>query len=125
MKIENTSIGKIIGIGEVSVLPGETKEVPEAYETSPILEVYRKQGFAKIIGKPKAVQKAEERAAADKAAVEKKAEEAEALRQSRLASLEGISEEDLGKMANELGINPAECKDQADVLKKVKAALKK
>lgn len=43
----------------------------------------------------------------------------------RLAALEGISEEALGKMANELGINPAECKDQADVLKKVKAALKK
>ena len=126
MKIENTSSGKIIGIGEVSVLPGETKEVPEAYETSPILEVYRKKGFSKIIGKPKAVHKAEERAAADKAAAEKKAaEEAEALRQSRLASLEGISEEDLGKLANELGINPAECKDQADVLKKVKAALKK
>lgn len=126
MKIKNTSSGKIIGIGEVSVLPGETKEIPEAYETSPILEVYRKQGFAKITGKPKAVQKAEEKAAADKAAAEKKAaEEAEALRQSRLASLEGISEEDLGKLANELGINPAECKDQADVLKKVKAALKK
>lgn len=126
MKIENTSSGKIIGIGEVSILPGETKEIPEAYETSPILEVYRKQGFAKIIGKPKAVQKAEEKAAANKAAAAKKAaEEAEALRQSRLASLEGISEEDLGKLANELGINPAECKDQADVLKKVKAALKK
>ena len=101
-------------------------KIEEAYETSPILEVYRKQGFAKITGKPKAVQKAEEKAAADKAAAEKKAaEEAEALRQSRLASLEGISEEDLGKLANELGINPAECKDQADVLKKVKAALKK
>ncbi len=126
MKIENTSSGKIIGIGEVSILPGETKEVPEAYETSPILDVYHKQGFAKIIGKPKAVQKAEEKAAADKAAAEKKtAEEAEALRQSRLASLEGINEEDLGKLANELDIHPAECKDQADVLKKVKAALKK
>lgn len=126
MKIENTSSGKIIGIGEVSILPGETKEIPEAYETSPILEVYRRQGFAKIIGKPKAVQKAEEKATANKAAAAKKAaEEAETLRQSRLASLEGISEEDLGKLANELGINPAECKDQADVLKKVKAALKK
>ena len=31
MKIENTSSGKIIGIGEVSVLPGETKEIPEAF----------------------------------------------------------------------------------------------
>lgn len=120
MKIENTSSGKIIGIGEVSVLPGETKEIPEAYETSPILEVYRNQGFARITGKPKAFQKEGE-----KASDEKKAEEAEALRQSRLASLKGINEEDLGKLANELGINPAECKDQADVLKKVKAALKK
>ncbi len=68
MKIENTSNGKIIGIGEVSILPGEMKEIPEAYETSPILEVYQKQGFAKITGKPKAVQKSEEKAAAEKAA---------------------------------------------------------
>lgn len=126
MKIENISTGKIIGIGEVTVLPGETKEIPEAYETSPILEVYKKNGFARITGKPKAVEKSEAEKVAEKAAAEKKAtEEAEALRQARLASLEGISEEDLGKLANELGINPAECRDQADVLKKVKAALKK
>lgn len=126
MKIENTTEGKIIGIGDVTVLPGETKDIPEAFETSPVLEVYKRCGFAKITGRPKAVQKAEEDAAAEKAAAEKKAaEDAEALRQARLAALEGISEEDLGKMANELGINPAECKDQADVLKKVKAALKK
>lgn len=126
MKIENISNGKIIGIGDVTVLPGETQEVPEAYETSPILEVYKKNGLAKITGKPKAVEKSEAAKAAEKAAAEKKAaEDAEALRHARLAALEGISEEDLGKMANELGINPAECKDQADVLKKVKAALKK
>lgn len=126
MKIENISTGKIIGIGEVTVLPGEVKEIPEAYETSPILEVYKKNGFARITGKPKAVEKSEAEKTAEKAAAGKKAaEEAEVLRQSRLASLEGISEEDLGKLANELGINPAECKDQADVLKKVKAALKK
>ena len=35
MKIENIG-NKIIGIGEVTVLPGETKEIPKAYETSPI-----------------------------------------------------------------------------------------
>ena len=58
-------------------------------------------------------------------AEKKAAEEAEALRKARLASLEGISEEALGSLANELGINPAECKDQKDVLRKVKAALKK
>ena len=125
MKLENISNGKIIGIGEVTVLPGETKDIPEAYETSPILEVYKRNGFA-ITGKPKSVEKSEaEKAAAEADAAKKAAEDAEALRQARLAALEGISEEALGKMANELGINPAECKDQADVLKKVKAALKK
>lgn len=125
MKIENIG-GKIIGIGEVTVLPGETKEIPKSHETSPILEVYKNLGMAKITGKATAPAKTAEQIAEEKAAAEKKAaEEAEALRQARLASLEGISEEDLGKLANELGINPAECKDQADVLKKVKAALKK
>ena len=126
MKLENISNGKIIGIGEVTVLPGETKDIPEAYETSPILEVYKRNGFAKITGKSKPVEKSEaEKAAAEADAAKKAAEDAEALRQARLAALEGISEEALGKLANELGINPAECKDQADVLKKVKAALKK
>lgn len=126
MKIENISNGKIIGIGDVTVLPGETKDIPKAYETSPILEVYKRCGLAKITGKTSAQVKDAEKVASEKAADEKKAaEEAEALRQARLKSLNGISEEDLGKLANELGINPAECKDQADVLKKVKAALKK
>lgn len=125
MKIENIG-GKIIGIGEVTVLPGETKDIPEAYETSPILEVYKNLKMAKVTGKPTVPAKTEQQIAEEKAAEEKKAaEEAEALRQARLASLNGISEEDLGRLANELGINPAECKDQADVLKKVKAALKK
>lgn len=130
MKIENISNGKIIGVGEVSVLPGETKDIPEVYETSPILEVYKRLGFARIIGKSKAAQKSEaedrKEAEAKKAASEKKAvEEAEKLRQGRLVSLDGISDEDLGKLANELGINLADCKNQADVLKKVKAALNK
>lgn len=125
MKIENTG-SKIIGIGNISVLPGETKDIPQAYETSPILEVYKRIGAAKITGKPSTPAKTADEISAEKAEAEKKAaEEAEALRKARLAALEGISEEDLGKLANELGINPAECKDQADVLKKVKAALKK
>lgn len=124
MKIKNIS-NKIIGIGDVTVLPGETGEIPKAYETSPILAVYKEAKMAEISGKATAPAKTEEQIAAEKAEAEKKAaEEAENLRKARLASLEGISEEDLGKLANELGINPAECKDQADVLKKVKAALK-
>lgn len=123
MKIENIG-GKIIGIGEVTVLPGEMKDVPQAFEMSPILEVYKRMGVVRITGEPSAVSIIAAREAKEKEA-KKAAEEAEILRQSRLALLDGISEENLGKLANELGINLAECKDQADVLKKVKVALKK
>ena len=83
-------------------------------------------GVAKITGTPgKSAKSAKETEAEKKAAAKKAAEEAEALRQARLASLEGITDEALASLANELGINPADCKDQADVLKKVKAALEK
>lgn len=126
MKIENISEGKVIGIGAVTVLPGETKEIPESFERSPVLEVYKRMGLARITGKPSCSDADTKAAGLEKAAAEKKArEEAEALRQARLASLNGISEEALGRLAVELGVNPADCKDQADVLKKVKAALKK
>ena len=97
MKIRNIG-SKIIGIGEETVLPGEVKEVPKA--------------------EPKMNNPVTEKDDLDDAAA------AEALRQARLASLKGITDEALGSLAIELGINPAECKDQADVLKKVKAALK-
>ena len=125
MKIRNIG-SKIIGIGEESVLPGEVKEVPKAFERSPILEVYKEIGMAEIMTDPAVASATEQKANApvtekddlDDAAV------AEALRQARLASLKGITDEALGSLAVELGINPAECKDQADVLKKVKAALK-
>lgn len=125
MKMENISTGKVIGIGEVTILPGEVKEIPAAYEASPILEVYKKMGFARITGKVSMPAKTQEEVEAEKKAAEKAAADAEELRKVRLASLERISEEDLASLANELGINPAECKDQADVLKKVKAALTK
>lgn len=171
MKIENIG-NKIIGIGEVTVLPSETKEIPKAYETSPILEVYKQCGAARIIGTPPTAYRntlsdeeertavreaaakgstgAKEKAAAkestaakEKAAAKKKAEsekkadikeaegregvvdEAEALRQTRLAMLNGISEEGLIKLAGDLGINFAECKDSADMLVKVEEVLKK
>lgn len=123
MKIKNIS-NKIIGIGDVTVLPGESKEVPKPYETSPILAVYKESGMAEI-SNPSISGKTAEQQLVEEADKEKKiAQEEETLRQARLASLEGISQEALGTLANELGINPAECKDQSDVLKKVKATLK-
>ena len=127
MQLENISNGKIIGVGEVTILPGETKAIPVEFETNPALDIYVKKGFARIIGEASAPEKSEAEIAAEKAAAEAKAkEDAENLRKARLEALSnGISDEELGAMANELGINPADCKDQADVLKKVKAALKK
>ena len=86
-------------------------------------------GFVRITGKPSTagMTKAEVDALeqADAAAWEKAQTDAEALRKARLASLNTLNAEELGRMANELGINPADCKDQADVMKKVRAALKK
>lgn len=125
MKIRNIG-SKIIGIGEETVLPGEVKEVPKAFERSPILEVYKEIGMAEIITDPVIEHVAEPKmnnTVTEKDDLEDAAA-AEALRQARLASLKGITDEALGSLAVELGINPAECKDQADVLKKVKAALK-
>lgn len=108
MAIKMTNLSeKVIGVGEVTVLPGETKEVPVAFETSPILEVYKNMGLVSLSGKA---------TAATKAAAEKKA---------KLDSLKDASDEEVAALAQELGINPAECKDLADVRKKVKAALSK
>ncbi len=108
MAIKMTNLSeKVIGVGEVTVLPGETKEVPIAFETSPILEAYKNMGLVSLSGKPTAT---------TKAAAEKKA---------KLDSLKDASDEDVAALAQELGINPAECKDLADVRKKVKAALSK
>ncbi|WP_320972292.1 hypothetical protein [Enterocloster bolteae] len=125
MKGKNVS-SKAVGFGEVIILPGEMKDIPVEYEKNPILEYYKRNGILKISGEATVEEKTPEQIEAEKLAAEQKEkEEAEALRQKRLASLEGISVEDLAKLANELEINMAECKDNADILKKVKAALRK
>lgn len=127
MAIKMTNLSeKVIGVGEVTVLPGETKEVPIAFETSPILEVYKNMGLVSLSGKPTATTKAtaEKKAEEDKAKAEAEAK-ATAEKKAKLDSLKDASDEDVAALAQELGINPAECKDLADVRKKVKAALSK
>ncbi len=123
MAIKMTNLSeKVIGVGEVTVLPGETKEVPLAFETSPILKVYKNMGLVSLSGKSTAATKA----SAEKKAEEDKAKaEAEAEKKVKLDSLKDASDEDVAALAQELGINPAECKDLADVRKKLKAALSK
>ena len=127
MAIKMTNLSeKVIGVGEATVLPGETKEVPRAFETSPILEVYKNMGLGSLSGKPTAATKAvaEKKAEEDKAKAEAEAKAA-AEKKAKLDSLKDASDEDVAALAQELGINPAECKDLADVRKKVKAALSK
>lgn len=127
MAIKMTNLSeKVIGVGEVTVLPGETKEVPIAFETSPILEVYKNMGLVSLSGKPTATTKAtaEKKAEEDKAKAEAEAKAA-AEKKAKLDSIKDASDEDVAALAQELGINPAECKDLADVRKKVKAALSK
>lgn len=127
MAIKMTNLSeKVIGVGEVTVLPGETKEVPTAFETSPILEVYKNMGLVSLSGKPTAAAKAttEKKAEEDKAKAEAEAKAA-AEKKAKLDSLKDASDEDVAALAQELGINPAECKDLTDVRKKVKAALSK
>lgn len=127
MAIKMTNLSeKVIGVGEVTVLPGETKEVPTAFETSPILEVYKNMGLVSLSGKSTAATKAaaEKKAEEDKAKAEAEAKTA-AEKKAKLDSLKDASDEDVAALAQELGINPAECKDLADVRKKVKAALSK
>ena len=121
VKIENISTGKVIGVGTETILPGESKIIPKAYENNPVLSMYEKSGFVRVtrIDAAPDVQDAETNPDESE-----KAQAAEALRKARMASLKGINDEDLGNLARELGINPADCKDNADVLKKVKAALK-
>ena len=127
MAIKMTNLSeKVIGVGEVTVLPGETKEVPIAFETSPILEVYKNMGLVSLSGKPTAATKAaaEKKAEEDKAKAEAEAKAA-AEKKAKLDGLKDASDEEGAALAQELGINPAECKDLADVRKKVKAALSK
>lgn len=123
MKATNISDGKIIGIGSVTILPGEIMEIPDDMINNPTLAIYEDLKFITISGKPTVVD------TKDKPEPKKKAKEdaeaAEMLRKTRLASLNGISEENLAKLAGELGINPAECKNVTDMLGKVKAALEK
>lgn len=127
MAIKMTNLSeKVIGVGEATVLPVETKEVPRAFETSPILEVYKNMGLVSLSGKPTTTTKAvaEKKAEEDKAKAEAEAKAA-AEKKAKLDSLKDASDEDVAALAQELGINPAECKDLADVRKKVKAALSK
>ena len=116
VKLKNIS-EKIIGVGDVIILPEETKEIPAVFERSPILEIYKEMGLVTMSGKPTSEVVVTETAEAEGMS--------DADKKTKLDSLKDASDEDVASLAKDLGINPADCKDLADVRKKVKAALSK
>ena len=116
MYIKNITDGKVIGIGDVYVLPGETREVPASYEGSIALEVYERLGMAKITGKGKKVAKTDKPVEDPQPAIEE--DEAEEV------DVDAMSDEELAEMAIKLGINPASCKDMKALRTKVKRQMK-
>lgn len=125
IKVTNLS-NKVIGFGEVTILPGEMREIPEDYERNPVVSHYEKLGLIKRSGKPTLTEEEmnKELEAQRKAQEESEKKAAEELKKERTAILQKGDAEEIASLAMELGINPADCKDQADVIKKVKAALK-
>lgn len=47
MKITNIG-GKAIGIGGLSLLPGETAPLPKDFETNPVILFFEERGFVKL-----------------------------------------------------------------------------
>lgn len=123
MELVNISKSKIIGIGGISALPGMTVKVPKGFETNPALKMYKDVGLA-IIVEDSVVENSDNADSSTENSIVDK-DDAEKIRKNRLASLKNISDEDLAKLAEELEINPADCIDSADMLKKVRAALSK
>lgn len=120
MKITNTS-EKVIGFGNTPVLPGESLDVPAEYEGNPVIETYKDLGMITVSGsspKKKVVKKATADDVKDDSSIAD-------LRKAQLEALPKMSDEEVASLAKEIGINPASCKTQADVRKKVKAALSK
>lgn len=129
MKTFKNTSNKIIGFGRLTVLPGETITIPKQYENNPALAIYTRLDAAVIVEVPEETPTVEavESVLTDETVAEEEEEEVdeETLRKARLASLKTISDEELAALAKQLGINPMNCMDQADVKKKVRAALRK
>jgi len=119
MKLRNNS-NKIVGIGGTTILPEDVAEIPTAFEKNPIIDTYVNMGICTIIE-----QVTEETKEEVKEEVVEEAKDDEEEKKEKLKALKTMSDEEIGKLANELGINPADCKSQADVKRKITAILKK
>ena len=126
MFVKNTG-QKCIGLGDVTILPDETKELPKGYgENHPTVKFYLAKGW---------LTKAEASAAAEskkggkakltdeeKAAVEASKQKAAELKKN-LKEVAGMNLEQLRAKATELGIEFAELDAEAALVEKITAKL--
>lgn len=120
MKLKNNSKSKIIGIGEVTILPEKTATIHDRYREHPIVKFYINRKMVSVIEEPVEIPVETNDGNSNRDTVD-----LEVIRKARLASLKDITDENLSKLAEELGISPSECVDIADMTKKVRAALRK
>ena len=125
MKIKNIS-NKIIGIDSYTLLPDEIQDLPASIVKSNAVAIYKDAKFIEVLSNETG--EAETEALPFEEVLEDEDIEPVAENESnadKLARIKEASDEEIAAWAKELGINPATCKTQADVRKKVKAALSK
>lgn len=123
MKIKNIS-NKIIGIDSYTLLPDEIQDLPASVVKSNAVTIYKDAKFIEVLSNET------DECETEALPFEEKPEDIEAVAENdsnadKLARIKEASDEEIAAWAKELGINPATCKTQADVRKKVKAALSK
>ena len=125
MKIKNLS-GKVIGIGDLILLPGKTDTLPVDMESNPVVKKYEEQKLVKLTGEKSGYASESEPEKPISHIQEQEADES--TMKSAKAFYENFDNqtyEDIVSMAAFLGLDPSAMKDEADVKKKVKSALKK
>lgn len=99
MFLKNNST-KIIGIGLVSILPGETEECPTKYEKNPVIQKYIENGTFTVVK-------------------EDNSEKSDATENN----LEEMTEEELMQYALEHGIDTGKATTREGILKKIQDAM--
>lgn len=121
LKVKNIS-NKVIGIGSLVLLPGDTGIVPTKFETNPVINDYVDMKALVIIEQSEQMVDGVD---TSKTETDTITEEDATFKKAQIDNLKNMNDEEIGVLANQLGIDLAACKDQADILKKVRAALKK
>lgn len=102
MKISNIG-GKAIGIGGLSLLPGETATLPKGFEENPVIKFFEAKGFVKLeAAKATTPAKAETPPAGDKDDGDQN--DKELTKEEVIAAIEKMKRGDLDALAAQVGV---------------------